>query len=273
MPPKDWEIILIDDMSTEDLSKTYNHLRGKINLRHVKMDHKRHIVWKTRNQNGTTGDFENWFHTPAISNNIGFHLARGSVICLCHPEILHAETNFEVAYRRLQTEKTYLFGKTYLGTQVANQWLNENPSWMASWKWDDYIREINKVDPLKAFGPTELYWYTSFLPKEAVVKIQGVDFSYLNGVAGEDDDFKERVRLAGWPPIYAPEIQGFHQDHSDEKEKHRLRDTKEWEDGLRQNRQVFSTRVKYSGFPMPANQGFDWTAQDCIVSIDESKVS
>jgi len=269
MPRTDFELILVDDMSSEDLSKTYEHLKDEINLRHVKIDHTRHFVYKQRNPRGAKGNFENWYHTPAISINVGCHLARGSVICLCHPEILHAPWNFERAYERLKDkkEKAYLFGTTYLGDLKHNAWMDEK-AWSER-GWNGFVRamtDLSAPEPLRKFRPNELYWYLSFLPKDAVVKIGGVDFSYLNGAAGEDDDFKERVRLAGWPPVYASEIEGFHQDHSDEKEAHRQRTTKFWDDGLKYNRTLFKTRTTSSGFPMPANRGFNWTASECIVS-------
>jgi len=268
MPRTDFELIIIDDMSSEDLSKTYEHLKDEINIRHVKIDHTRHFVYKQRNPRGSLkGAFENWYHTPAISINVGCHLARGPVICLCHPEILHAPWNFERAVDRLKREKVYLFGTTYLGDLKHNAWMDQNP-WHQK-GWNGFLRDVSGGKEIKKFKSNELYWYTSFLPKEAVEKIGGVDFTYLNGAAGEDDDFKERVSLAGWPPVYAPELEGFHQDHFDEKEAHRQRNTKFWDEGLKYNRILFKIRTESSGFPMPANRGFNWTASECIVSEDE----
>jgi glycosyltransferase involved in cell wall biosynthesis len=265
MPARDFEIVLIDDMSTEDLSKVYSKYLGKINIRHIKMDHTRHSAFKKRNPNWKAGDaFENWYHTPAISNNIGLSKAVGDVICLCHPEIIHAPQNFEIAARRLQDnlERAYLFGFTYLGSQVANQVLDGID--IAKAGWTGVINVTSQQERLKYFGPNELYWYTSFLPKIAAHAIRGVDFEYLDGAAGEDDDFKERVRLGGWPPIHAPEIKGFHQDHSDEKEKHRQRNNAFWEEGLKHNRAVLASR-RQNGFPLPGNMGVDWTGAECIV--------
>ena len=267
MPASDWEIVLVDDMSTEDLSEAYKPFLGALNLRHIKMDHRKNVVWKQRNPNGTTDAFENWYHTPCLALNLGFYLARGSVICLCHPEILHAPQNFAYAYLKLieKKEKNYLFGTTYLGTLSMNKWLNEHQNW-TSLGWYGFLTQVNHIEPLTCFKPNELYWYTSFLTKEAVEKVGGCDWDYLHGAAGEDDDFKERVSLAGWPPTRVHEIQGFHQDHSDEKEKHRQRNTKFWEDGLARNRKTFTLRKTISGFPIPANPGFDWTAKECLVS-------
>jgi glycosyltransferase involved in cell wall biosynthesis len=272
VPSTNWEILLVDDMSTEDLSEVYKPFIGRMNLRHIKIDHRRHPMWKSRNPNGV-GNFENWYHTPAITINAGTYMARGRIICLCHPEILHAPTNFLKAKEAIDKEKVYVFGKTYLGTQAANRWLDTNPGWTDLGGWDGFLKRLAPVDPLHHFRPNELYWYTSFIPKEAVERIGGVDFDYLNGVAGEDDDFKERAAAAGWRPVLVPEVEGFHQDHSDEKEAHRRRDTAFWEEGLARNRALFSARKKVSGFPKRVNEKYDWTAKETIVDVVEHKVS
>ncbi len=268
MPKDDWEIVLVDDMSTEDLTETYQGLIGHINIKHVKMDHTRHPIWKARNPKGKEEAFENWYHTPAVSTNIGFSLAQGQVICLCHPEIIHAPDNFKKAAEVLKKDKIFLFGKTMLGTQAMNKWLGNNPTW-SSFGWYGLLGKLYGIEnKLDSFRDNELYWYTSFLRREAAEKIGGVDFDYLNGVAGEDDDFKERMMFAGYPPKLIQEVQGFHQDHSDEKEKHRQRESQFWKDGLAHNRQILRMR-KELGFPKVANRGFDWTGKECIVDIRE----
>ena len=271
LPRESWEIILIDDMSNEDLSDTYKHLIGQINLTHLKMDHTRHPVWKARNPNGTKGAFENWYHTPALSINLGASFARGSVICLCHPEILHAPHNFEEAVLALNQNYSFLFGLTFLGNLSMNAYLNGNSDWTKH-GWDPFLKKMRDNGQLMNFRPNELYWYTSFLPKRAIETIGGVDFSYLDGVAGEDDDFKDRVQKAGCLPVYYPKIQGFHQDHSDEKEKHRQRNTEFWNKGLEHNRALLSARRKTGSYPQHANQGYDWRARETLVEILEYKV-
>lgn len=262
LPPDKWEIILLDDMSTEDLRETYQHLLGKINLRHIMVDHTRHPVFKQRNPDWVKGQPASWYHTPAITLNLGFYLARGPVLCICHPEILHAPTNFERAFERISKQQAFLFGTTYLGIQDSNRWLDRN-SW-ASFGWAGFLARAGGRD-LKKFSFRELYWYTSFLSKEAAHAVAGVDFRYLNGVAGEDDDFKERVRLAGWPPVYAPELEGFHQDHSHERESQHRRDTETWRIGLKSNRELYNYRRREGFLPWKANLGFDWACTDCAV--------
>lgn len=263
MPKKDFEIVLVDDLSTEDLSLAYKDVLGRLNLRHVRMDHTRHSIFKARNPDWKPGMRKDWFHTPALSTNIGTHLAQGRILCLCHPEILHGPANFEYAEHRLERERVFLFGKTYLGTPRHNEWLDR-----VSWTdrgWPGLLQSIFAIDIPKSFHPWEFYWYTSFVPKEAVVKVRGVDFTYLNGVQAEDDDLRERLRRAGCPPVHAPEIQGFHQDHSHETELHHRRDLPIWEEASKRNRAVFFGRRDRDSFPA-VNEEHDWTAAECVVS-------
>ena len=262
MPAESWEIILLDDCSTEDLSETYKPLLSRINLRHVKFDHRKHPLWKAKNGSFVQGQKENWYHTPALTINLGIHMARGPIICLCHPEILHAPENFELAAVRLLRENAYLFGTTYLGTQDSNRWLDRNPSWV-NFGWQGFLSRV-AGHTLEKYS-TEKYWYLSFLPRIAARKIGGVDFQYMNGVAGEDDDFRDRVDMAGWSAIHAPELEGLHQDHSDEQEAHRIRTTPEWKDGLARNRSLYRHRKDTGNFPIPANVGVDWTAQEGFI--------
>ncbi len=309
MPPEDWEIILVDDGSSEDLRKAYSHLIGRINLRHVQMDHTRHPAFKRRNPEwdlcptckgpeidhaSDGGNYcklcntcipkppKDWFHTPALSINLGVSLAKGSTICLCHPEVLHAPTNFGAAHGRLQRERAYLIGTTYLGTESMNRMLDADPDWTRN-NWNSFLRRTNAIDGDRHDG---MYWFTSFLPKAAVEAVGGVDFSYLDGVAGEDDDFRERVDRAGWKYAHAKEIEGFHQDHTNDKDSwtfHAARDKDRFDAALNRNRALFFARMGQSrpefgpspclgGFPQPANLGYDWTAKETLVSIEEHTI-
>ena len=50
MDKKDFEIIIVDDNSPEDLSKVYQEYIGKMNIRHIIFDHKKHWHCYTHTQ-------------------------------------------------------------------------------------------------------------------------------------------------------------------------------------------------------------------------------
>lgn len=273
LPPEEWEIVLVDDLSTVDLRPAYEPFLGRINLTHVYLDHTRHFLFRRRNPNWVPGMDKDWFHTPALSINAGASLARGKYLALCHPEVLHGPQNFSRAISILEQTPAYLFGKTFLGDRRVNQFLEINSCW-SEMAWDQLIEYFQANMPMRFFGPMELYWYTSFLPKAAVEAVRGVDFKYLNGVAAEDDDFRDRVERAGWKAIYSADLEGLHQDHSDETEAHRDRTTLRWEEGLKRNRLLYYTRRNDNAFPPPAeiNRDVDWTASECIAKTVEYRV-
>lgn len=269
LSPKEWEIVLVDDCSTENLVEAYQPVLGKLNIRHVRFDHRRHPLWIERNPGWQPGQREHWYHTPALTTNAGVALAQAKVIGLCHPEILHAPNNFARAVEELaRDEKRYLFGRTYLGTQATNRWL-DTINW-AEYDWGRIMRG-GQINRLQSYGVDGLYWYTSFLPKRAVEIVRGVDFVYLSGVAAEDDDFRDRIGKAGYVPTFDAALEGIHLDHSDEPEYHRLRHTPEWRQGLERNRAVYFGRKHNTGFPAPehVNTAHDWRAPECVVNVEE----
>jgi len=275
MPPERWEIVLIDDGSTEDISQAYAHLIGHVNLTHVFMDHTRHKVFQELNPAWKAGQPKRWYHTPAVSINLGVSIARGRTICLCHPEILHAPANFSRADLELSVSKKFLFGRTYIGTPALNEALSAIHRAGVSWTspgWDEVHGQVqHPVYSSAVLDEGQLYWYTSFIPKSAVEAVRGVDFAYLRGVAAEDDDFRERVYAAGWEPVHRRDILGIHQYHEDETEAHRRRESQAWKSGLEVNRALYSSR-RAAGFPKVVNADYDWTGQDTFVKAVEYKV-
>jgi hypothetical protein len=269
LPPEDWEIVLVDDCSTEDVGDAYRHLLGRINLRHIRFDHKLHLLFKERNPGWKLGDKEDWVHTPALTTNLGCYLSRAPLVGLFHPEVMHAPENFERAVSLLSKVPRYLFGKVWLGDKIVNEWLGANGS-LTELGWDKMMSQSSAAG-CRAFKEDELYWYCSFLPKAAVEQIGGVDFEYMKGTSYEDCDFKERVNRAGFPDLLDTFIQGLHQDHSDEQESHRVRD-REWYDKEAVNGNFFRTRLYASGFPKRANEGVDWTARECVTQVTEYRV-
>jgi len=282
LPKEEWEVVLVDDCSTEDLRAAYAPFVGRMNLRHVAFDHRRHPLWKARNPSWRLGEPEDWFHTPALTTNAGCHLARGEAILLCHPEVMHAPGNFalgsEMCLRRAWAQRdlkkvhdvpppgrdtagAFVAGRCWLGTQATNRHFDADPFWGAG-GWDAAMRAVG-ADGLDYYGK-ELYWYCAFVPRGAVAAVGGVDFAYLDGVAAEDDDFRVRIVRSGRLGIYERAIEALHQDHSDEGETHRDRSQLKWKEGLARNRALYYGR-RETGFPEPANAGTDWTAMECVV--------
>jgi hypothetical protein len=251
-----------------DVSKAYTKYIGQINLRHVYFDHTKHPIFKRRNPNWQPGQPEDWFHTPALTTNAGIWLARGHVLGLFHPEVMHSQRNFEVGLTAGTRFNNFIYGPTYLGTQESNNWLKKN--WPPKC-WPALFHELG-MQLLTCYDRRWPYWYTSFVRKEAAVKIKGVDFIWLDGVAGEDDDFRDRLTATGCSPMYNTDLMGFHQDHSHETESQHRRDTNRWAVALARNREIYKRRKAAKPYPTNVNNEFNWHATECITKIVEYKV-
>jgi glycosyltransferase involved in cell wall biosynthesis len=258
LDPDEWEIVLVDDMSTEDLRKAYAHLLGGINLTHVKVD-----PWRLAAAVGR-GPLDNRYSVPAVALNVGIFLAQGRTLCLSRPEMIHAPTNLALSSRLLEEDPEYLFGTSYLGNPATNDYLDAHPEWPAL-EWRDFLGDVEAAS-LRTQRGTEPYWYTTYLPRGVAVSVGGVDLAYLPGVGGDDHDFRERVLRSGCRARRIPDLQGLLQHPARGTTRPRRKPTG-WEEALARNHNLYWSRRRNRRFPLPANSGIDWTARECIVSL------
>ena len=116
MSKNDFEIIIIDDNSTEDLKKVYEPYIGKMNIRHIKYDKTKHDFYTKE---------EDWYHTQAISGNIGINQAKGEILCIQQPEMLLSRQAYEVGYKYAMEGKA-VFGEILLTGKTFRDWLEKN---------------------------------------------------------------------------------------------------------------------------------------------------
>ena len=269
LPASDWELILVDDMSNEDLREVYGPYIGQLNIRHVRMDHTKHRIFHEINPGWTDGQAENWYHTPALSINLGLRLARGENIGIVQPEVVAHREAFRLGVEQAEQRQSFVFGKMILSSPNfrENYVLSGDPNFESHWN-------ICQQDPgAIRFEDHELYWYLAFLRRDAAFAVGGVDEEYLRGVYAEDDDFKHRLRLAGWPPHLEREIRGFHLDHSHENSRRGLQQTNPrlWDRISIINRERYARwgHGRDHEYPLVANQGYDWGSMDCLAGIED----
>jgi len=268
-PKSDWELLLIDDMSTQDLADHYRPHLGKFNLRHIKIDHTVHPIFKDMNPEWPRNEGKpNWYHTPALSINIGIHAARGNVICIAQPEVMQFPTNMEIGYAMAMTDKFAIVDMYCDQTGIPKNKILENPAVAAM----SVPKLIELFRPNYRREPQAMFWFTAFVKKANAIKIGGVREVYLRGVAAEDDDFRERLNLIGCSPQALPKpAVGLHLYHGDETEFHHRRDTLHWQEGLKKNRRFyFEWRQlrRNQGEWRSGNEG-NWARPECVVSEQE----
>ena len=236
MDKNDFEVILVDDGSTDD----YRDLFAKypdLNITHIRYDHTQHPIFKELNPDFDGEGPEIWWHTPALSTNLGFRYAKGEVILITQPEIIQGPENLDKGYRYAKCGN-FVFGDVWQGLENFNIRLDRE---IPCWELGDFPELLNQVKKLGGvnFTPACFYWYVGFLLKDACYKIHGVDEYMLRGCCGEDDHFRMRIELAGYKPVDRWDIIGIHQSHEDELDFRHNRKTEHWTKGQIQNRSFF----------------------------------
>lgn len=278
LPVQDFEVIYVDDGSTEDLrEQVFKKFMGRVNIVHVKIDHTRHRIYKEQNPGG---GHANWYHTPSLAMNVGIGLARGEVLCLAHPEMIQREKNLEMGYRVCRESRTFAFGKCFNAAPFLRAYFDEREEILLDLGFEELIRHIEtSFGAIQFFHPGAYYWYISFLAREGAAAVRGVDVEYMRGWAGEDDDFRERVKVAGWEPRDVWEIQAIHQNHEFEQvigspgNEHRCRSDVRAERGLAHNRARYKRFMNMSRQERllhmdSVNRAEPWTGEETIVSVD-----
>jgi len=216
MNKKDFEIIIINDNSRENILECIKNNLYDLNINYIKINSKKYN--------------NDYFWGPSISNNIGFKKAKGDVIVITGPEIIHKETNLEKCYNSCIDQKKTIFGHVYHSSK-------------------DYINKLNnlkikyeqaeKINGLKYFDITKntFYWFICAVEKQAVLNINGCDENFMFGICGDDDDFANRLDHYGYKKTHNFEIEGIHIDHSiyDSSDPNRKRGSKIWESARLKN--------------------------------------
>lgn len=249
-PRQDFELVIVDDKSSQDIyqlckdySKNFN-----INFQYILID-------------GNKGAFERKSFTPALSNNIGFRKARGSVLVITGPETLQGENNIKLSYDAANAGYC-AYGTIYRSSETfVNKLINKN------------LLDVSVDELLKIPGATHdssvfagWWWYYVAVRKEYVFNINGVDERFMLGIAGEDDNFAMRMSCSGIPLIRSDHIIGIHQDHSEEdkKDHHSFRFNKNNFNTLANINRKFLEEWKISKNPI-ANKDINWGTDMAIL--------
>ncbi len=250
MNKKDFELIVVDDGSTEDLRTLLKEYNYGMKIKYIRID-------------STKSEIPVWGLTPALTNNVGFKNSAGDVILICGPETLQKECNFDIAYEAAQKDISAFGLIWHSNIQFVNM-LMKNPN-MDRLSFDDML----KIPSSRVMNITQntFYWFLLAVKKKHIFDIGGVDEEYLRGVCGEDDDFAARLRTSGIENVHEFRMIGIHLDHSQEDnyDPKRQRRTKLWEEGRMINTERWNNWHKHK--TIIANTGKVWGNGDVITNI------
>ncbi len=272
MPLDEFEVVVVDDGSTEDYLPVLARF-PELRIQWIKMDHTRHPVYEFLNPGGRPlyppEQQELWYHTPALSHNIGMRHARGEVVCITQPEVMMREDALQKGHEAAMLHKAFVFGRPYMSTPAFREIVLPRVLERPAPEYQD-LKQVAGYTHKTETSPW-LYWWLSFLRKEAVEQVGGVDEQYLKGVFAEDDDFKYRIMRAGWKDLTLMQIEGIHMNH-EHLGGHWDRNGRRWNEGAMVNRARWADREKRG---VVANQSGIW-GDPAIVSghqiIEHGKV-
>ena len=251
MSKKDYEIIIVQDSrSTEDI-----HAELVPYIKTLQMQ------WAIIDNTRFKGGFDIKVHTPALSNNVGFRLAKGEVIVISQPEIMHAKDNLTELYQTALTPRIVFGGIHHSSYRFVDD-MSHDPSWMGQ-TYDQWIERPGAHDRDTHDILNGHYWFVAGFPKYFVELIGGIDEEYLRGVYAEDDNFRDRMELAGCKKTINWNIKGIHQNHDNENHYHAQRQESHWEEWANIN------RARYAEFKchpdMVANKEHTWGDLDTVI--------
>jgi glycosyltransferase involved in cell wall biosynthesis len=262
MSPEEFEVVIVDDGSEEDYEPICEAYADRLRIQWVRYDHTRHPIFAELNPGGRAildpPDEPLWYHTPAISHNLGMRHARGEVICITQPEVLFHPDCLQRGYDAATGKKRLVFGMPYMSTPEFRVWVLEARKEGRHIRWSDLKKNSGHTgggDGGENFR-YYAYWWIAFVQSAAIFRICGVDEEYQRGVYGEDDDFRVRLERDRWHKIYHKTAEGIHLDHS-HLGGHWDRNGERWKQGGEVNRKRYDL-VRRRQLPVAANQGRVW---------------
>lgn len=259
MPKDEFELLVVDDAERESLRQlcqTKGPACG-LNIRFIRIDKSRSVI--------PVKSF-----IPVLTNNVGFRKAAGEVVVVTGPETLQASTNMEMAWTmRDRTECAY--GLVFRANASATDYIAKGWDRLRRLPIEHLLQIPGAKDNCVTMSPhPPAYWYFMSVAKKYVEQIGGVDERFLGGLCAEDDDFSNRMRMAGVEPVFEHRIVGIHQDHSREDHNDGVHINRR--EGLGYNLWVHNFSLMQDnlvkGDPV-ANQGYDWGSSDLTI-IDET---
>jgi glycosyltransferase involved in cell wall biosynthesis len=249
-PKEEFEIIVVDDNSTEDILKVCKHYNEKhgLQFQYIKINKEKGAIFPLG-------------FTPALSNNIGFKLARGSVVVITGPESLQAENNIQSSWNSANEGKC-IYGDIFRSSRSFVNRLKK-----MDWR-NMTFSDIESINGAKADSSVTKgwWWYYVAVRKEHLLEINGVNEEFMRGMTGEDDDFAIRMSYSGVPLCRNHEIIGIHQDHSveDKNDLHCIRYNKKKWHSLRNYSSTLLRSWARNKDPI-TNKNIEWGKLDAII--------
>ncbi len=256
MLEQDWELVIVDDSSDEDVLGTLQMYAPDLNWQYIKMDSSRN-------------DFPIYWG-PSLSNNVGFKSAKGEVIAIAGPEIMVDSNTLDLSYEVASTGVS-AFGHVLFSSNQFVQLMDSNPG-MEDLDFKDLFALHSAKSGYPDITKDNFYWFWAACPRQAIMDMGGCDEEFMRGIVGDDDDFADRLRLIGATPVHEFRINGIHQEHvtADRADPKRIRRNGTWEAARKINTEHLESNRKNK--VVVVNQGRDWGSEKLVINRVINKI-
>lgn len=249
MSKEDWELVIIDDMSDEDVLATLKEFPD-LNWQYIRMDSR-------------LNDFPIYWG-PSLSNNIGFKAACGEVVAITGPEMLMNSKTLEYAYESAMQDQN-VYGHVFHSSSQFVRLMDQNPAM------EDYAFErLFSLRHAKVQDITKntYYWFFCAVKREHVMSVNGCDETLISGVCADDDLWSLIFQERGIPNTHDFRIVGIHQDHKaeDAGDPKRKRRDPTWEKARLRNTKYLEEWATKRNKETVVNKGRDWGSDKLILS-------
>lgn len=230
----EWEIIIIDDGSKDDIKSVFYEYKNKLPIR----------MFKTK---------RDWYSNAAYAANCGVKLAKGEYILYASPEVIHHGNTFDSMHEILESGDYLVAATVYDLEKKDNDKINKRKDF-------DLYAKFSKR--MQLIGPDRdrerpLYFLGGWR-KQTYLEVGGMEERFAFP-GFEDNEFITRMKMYGVKPYYAfddSKMCGFHQWHY----RWYLKEKAEIQKQYRASRKLCVAIEKelITGGFRPANQNVKW---------------
>lgn len=188
LPKQSWELVIVDDQSTDGLEDLLRRMGEKIQIIHVVMDREKSVVPCFAN-------------CPALGLNLAMTEAHGEIIYKTDPEVLPVTPTLKQTMDCFRADRFY-FGRVYDVTEDAQKLVEAGE-----------LVPMTDLQELVGYSVQMPYYFIGIFSRSLAMRIGGVEERFMAGVAGEDDDFAIRMQYAGAMWAWHHGMIGLHQYH------------------------------------------------------------